>query len=117
MEFLLSCHWPGNVGQLENPIERACVTSRDNWIHLETLPPDLVSPPGPQLPFRIDLERPLSSVLREAINSIEHQYIRKALRKARGNVGRCAKISGLSRRSITAKIPQYNLHKSLLKEL
>src|SRR5205085_1164485 len=42
--------------------------------------------------------------------------IQKALKKARGNVGRCAKICGLSRRSISAKIAEYKLEKSTFKE-
>jgi transcriptional regulator with GAF, ATPase, and Fis domain len=117
MEILLNYVWPGNIRQLENAIERACVTSRDNKIQPENLPPDLVTPSGPKLPYHIDLERPLSVVLKEAVTSIEQQYIRKALRKARGNVGRCAKICGLSRRSITAKIAEYKLDKAAFKEI
>ena len=118
MEILLNFSWPGNIRQLENAIERACVTSRDNKIQPENLPPDLLTPSGgPKMPYHIDLERPLSAVLKEAIAAIERQYIRKALRKARGNVGRCAKICGLSRRSITAKIAEYKLDKAAFKEI
>ena len=35
----------------------------------------------------------------------------------RGNVGRCAKICGLSRRSITAKIAEYKFDKTAFKEI
>ena len=35
----------------------------------------------------------------------------KALEKARGNVGRCAELCGLSRRSISSKISQYGIDK------
>jgi DNA-binding NtrC family response regulator len=117
MEVLLNYSWPGNVRQLENAIERACVTSRDNLIQLENLPPDLVAPPEPKVPFPIDLERPLPALLREIVANVEQQYIRKALRKTRGNVSRCAKICGLSRRSITAKIAAYRLEKATFKEV
>lgn len=117
MEVLLNHSWPGNVRQLENAIERACVTSRGDMIQVENLPSELSNATGPKLPFHIDLDRPLSAVLKEAITSIEQQYIRKSLRKARGNVGRCAKICGLSRRSITAKIAEYKLDKAAFKEV
>jgi DNA-binding NtrC family response regulator len=116
MEVLLSYRWPGNIRELENAIERACVTARGSAILPENLPPDLSTPSGPKLPFHIDLDRPLPDLLREAVAAIEHQYIRKALKKTHGNVGRCARICGLSRRSMTAKIAEYKIDKLAFKE-
>jgi DNA-binding NtrC family response regulator len=117
MEALLNYRWPGNIRELENAIERASVTSRDHVIHVENLPPDIVVPTAAKLPFNVDLDRPLPEILREAVASIEEQYLRKALRKTRGNVGRCAKICGLSRRSVTAKIAEYKLDKTSFKDV
>src|SRR5207244_12904527 len=117
VDALVNYHWPGNIRELENAIERACVTSRDNVIQLENLPPELVSPPVSKLPLHIDLDRPLPELLREAVLNIEQQYLRKALKKTRGNVGRCARICGLSRQSVTAKIDEYKLAKTASKSL
>jgi len=116
MEVLLSNHWPGNIRQLENAIERATVTSRDQLIRVENLPPELSQPAAAKQPFHVDLERTLPEVLKDAVANIEQQYIRKALKKSRGNVGRCAKISGLSRRSMTTKIGEYKIDKDSFKE-
>jgi two-component system, NtrC family, response regulator AtoC len=118
MEVLLNYRWPGNVRELENAIERACVTSRDEIIHAENLPPDLVAPPASTVGgVPVDLNRPLLELLRESSTRLEHQYIRKALKKARGSVSRCAKICGLSRRSMTTKISEYKLNKDEYKNL
>jgi DNA-binding NtrC family response regulator len=117
MDLLLNYAWPGNIRELENVIERACITARDNRIELESLPPDLVNPPSPTLPFQIDLNRPLPQLLQETVTVVEQQYIRKALKKAQGNVGRCAKICGLSRRSITAKIAEYGFDRLAFKDV
>jgi DNA-binding NtrC family response regulator len=116
MTELLAYRWPGNIRELENAIERACVTSQDNTINPENLPPDLTKPTSPKVPIPIDLSRPLPEILREVTAEIEQRYIRKALKKCRGSIGRCAKICGLSRRSVSAKVAEYNIEKSLFKE-
>jgi DNA-binding NtrC family response regulator len=116
LQVLWDYRWPGNIRELENAIERACVTCRDNVIQVDNLPPELVTPPATKLPFHIDLDRPLPELLRSAVVSIEQQYLRKALKKTHGNVGRCAKICGLSRRSVTYKIAEYKLDKTSFKD-
>lgn len=116
MEVLLNYSWPGNVRELENAIERASVTSRETTIEVENLPHDLTTPSRPKTPLHIDLSRPLTEVVKEAVAQIEKQYLRKALKKARGHVGRCARICGMSRRSITSKISEYRLNKREFKE-
>jgi DNA-binding NtrC family response regulator len=115
MELLLSFQWPGNVRQLENASERACVTARDGIIKPENLPPDLTKPVTAQVPFTVDLARALPEQLQEMNAIFEERYLRKALKKTRGHVGRCAKISGLSRRSVTEKIAQYKIDKAIFK--
>ncbi len=116
MEVLLNYRWPGNIRELENAVERASVTCRGDAIHPEDLPPDVLTPHAPKQPFVIDLEKPLPDLLRDLTTDIEQQYIRKALKKSHGNIGRCAKICGLSRRSISAKIAEYKIEKALFKE-
>jgi DNA-binding NtrC family response regulator len=113
MEVLLNYSWPGNIRELENAIERACVTSRGAMIELQNLPPDLVNPPASK-PV-VDLDKPLALLVKENLAQIEEQYIRKALQKTQGHIGRCARICGLSRRTITTKIAEYHLDKSVFK--
>jgi DNA-binding NtrC family response regulator len=116
MEVLLNHRWPGNIRELENAIERACVTAGDQAIQPANLPPELVNPPETKVPWQIDLSIPLPEILHRAVSAIEKQYLAKALKRARGNVGRCAKICGLSRRSITAKLAEYRLDRKEFKE-
>jgi DNA-binding NtrC family response regulator len=115
MQVLLKCPWPGNVRQLENAIERACVTARDGVITPKHLPPDVGRRGGVKSPFQVDLARPLTEQLGEITRAFEERYLRRALRKTRGHVGKCAKLTGLSRRSVTDKIAQYKIDKDQYK--
>ena len=120
MELLMSAPWPGNVRQLENAIERACVTAKDGVIGVKNLPPDISKRAGAtdaaKHPFQVDLARTLPDQLKEITSAFEERYLRKAMRKTRGHVGKCATISGLSRRSITDKIAEYKIEKDDFKK-
>jgi DNA-binding NtrC family response regulator len=64
----------------------------------------------------VNLDRPLEEYLESAIERIEESYIRKALERTNGHIGHCAQLCGLSRRSITIKMAQYQLDKAAFKE-
>lgn len=116
MEVLLQHNWPGNVRELENVIERACVVCQKDEIQRDHLGIDLTQPARQGTGYRIDISRPLPDVLKEVVADVESRYIRKALAKTRGNVGRCAKICNISRRSVTSKIAEYGIKKEEMKE-
>jgi DNA-binding NtrC family response regulator len=117
MQVLLHYSWPGNIRELENAMERACVTTRSHVIELDNLPPDLLQTESAPAPATLDIDQPLTELIRKMTSSVEQQYIRKALEKSHGNVGLCAKLCGLSRRSISAKIAEYNINKATFKEV
>ena len=113
MERLLAYRWPGNIRELENAIERAAVTTVGDTITPENLPPRVAGMrAGGAAAVR---DRPEASAAPTtssmATEQIERQYILKALEKSRGNVGRCAELCGLSRRSVSGKISQYEIDK------
>ena len=60
MELLLQHRWPGNIRELENAMERACVTSRDDVIRPENLPAEILKPSRPRYQLPVDLKRPLT---------------------------------------------------------
>ena len=119
MQALLACPWPGNVRQLENAVERACVTARDGVIRPANLPPDVIRRANGATGkhhLTVDLARPLPDQLAELTAAFEEKYLRRAMKRTRGHVGRCAKLSGLSRRSVTDKISLYKIDKSEFKQ-
>jgi DNA-binding NtrC family response regulator len=112
MERMMGYRWPGNIRELENAIERAAVTTVGDTIGTENLPSRVSGVAADERPrFEIDLKHPLPYYLKQATEEIEKAYIIKALEKSRGNVGRCAELCGLSRRSVSGKISQYEIDK------
>jgi DNA-binding NtrC family response regulator len=115
MEALLKHRWPGNVRELENAIERAVVTSRNGTIKPENLPAEILAPGRPRAQFSMDLSRPLPEQIDALTAAFEKRYLRRALRKTQGHVGRTARLAGLSRRTITEKISLYEIDKAEFK--
>jgi transcriptional regulator with GAF, ATPase, and Fis domain len=111
MAMLLQHSWPGNVRELENAIERAALIARGPRITPADLPPLHTAGPARSASISVDLSRPLPEVLKATLNEVERQYIERALQKSNGNVGRCARICGLSRRSISTKLAAYQIDK------
>lgn len=111
IEALHQHTWPGNVRELENAIERATLTARGPRITPNDLPTEIAHAVTRPAPMSIDLSRPLPEVLKATLCEVERQYIERALQKTKGNVGKCARICGLSRRSISTKLAEYHIDK------
>ncbi|HJZ92290.1 MAG TPA: sigma 54-interacting transcriptional regulator, partial [Gemmataceae bacterium] len=116
MDVLLRHPWPGNVRELENAIERASVTTRGPEIGPDDLPAEVTQVQARPMSIPIDLSRPLPEVLKATLFDVERQYLERALKKAGGHIGRCARICGLSRRSISTKLGIYHIDKGRYKE-
>jgi two-component system response regulator AtoC len=116
MQVLLNYSWPGNIRELENTIERACVTSRDAVVELDNLPAEILAPAQSNPGFNINFNRPLTEHVQEMVAHFEKIYINGALKKTHGHVGKCAELCGLSSRSIATKIAEYGLDKAQFKD-
>jgi transcriptional regulator with PAS, ATPase and Fis domain len=95
--------WPGNVRELENLIERMVVLSDDGVIRVDSLPPNIRSfisekkIPRPTLTEEgIDLNR--------AVEEFEYRLIDEALRRTKGNKQAAARLLGLKRTTLVAKL-------------
>ncbi|MHC5540875.1 helix-turn-helix domain-containing protein, partial [Singulisphaera rosea] len=64
----------------------------------------------------IDIERPLPDLTNDLIGRVERDYFVRLLARYKGNVARCAKHSGLSRRSVTQKLQKYDLDRTRFKD-
>jgi two-component system, NtrC family, response regulator HydG len=100
--LLQQSKWPGNIRELRNVIERACIVSENRILSerdfLAALAPqraaleNAVAPPPASAAANLSDDPQLSNAQREHIERVLHQ--------ARGNKAAAAKLLGISRRSL-----------------
>jgi Nif-specific regulatory protein len=99
IDMLMSYHWPGNVRELENCIERAVLVSEGGVLHAHDLPPSLQT-------AEVSGTLPRAS-LTEAVSAFERDLILDALKSARGNTARAARLLDSTERIVAYKIRKY----------
>jgi transcriptional regulator with PAS, ATPase and Fis domain len=93
LKLLLNYHWPGNIRELENIIERLLILVGDRVVTPQDLPPQIYIEESNSLA----LEIPEEGI---SLEDVEKGLIQKALAKARGNKSRAAKLLGITRRRL-----------------
>ncbi len=99
LEVLKQYDWPGNVRELENVIERAVILAAAPAITVDDLPADLIHPTAFSLPPSND----------KSLAAIEREHILKILTETSGNKAQAAKILGITKKTLYAKLHQYEL--------
>ncbi|WP_435019405.1 sigma-54-dependent transcriptional regulator [Tundrisphaera sp. TA3] len=118
MQALLEHSWPGHVRELENAIKAAVAMADGTVIHRDSLPATVAPREGKSSTPAglIDIERPLLELTGDLVSRVERDYFTRLLAYYKGNVARCAKHSGLSRRSVTQKLQKYELDRTQFKD-
>ena len=99
MKMLLKYHFPGNVRELQNIIERAIVLTRGEFITKDELPVSIADTAKSRLPGRLE----------EAVSTIEKEMILDALNRTKGNQTKAADELGISERVLRYKIKKYKI--------
>jgi DNA-binding NtrC family response regulator len=102
--------WEGNVRELRNVIERACILVDGELIterELAVTMPDIVAPPVPA-PMGYAAVRPAIED-KDLLATVERDHIQRALVRAGGNKKAAAKMLGLSRRALYRRLERLDL--------
>jgi DNA-binding NtrC family response regulator len=101
---LMAYHWPGNVRQLENAVERALAFSQGRpQIDVQDLSPELQAQAAPAQ--SAELWFPDDGVdFEKYIDAVELALIRRSLERTRGNKRQAAKLLNLKRTTLIEKL-------------
>lgn len=112
MEKLQNYHWPGNVRQLENALERAFLYSKTGWIEGDHILLDVQTPISPTSSSGTSDAgnmTPPSADRQSRIEEVDKKMIIDALQQADGNRTKAAKTLGISRSTLYQKLKKYDI--------
>ena len=97
MKLLLTYSWPGNIRELSNVIERACILCESDRLSPEHLPAELLT------------EHMCPTGLRAAVEEFERRHIAWVLRAAGGNRERAAGLLEIDPATLYRRLAKYDL--------
>ncbi|HXD33876.1 MAG TPA: sigma-54 dependent transcriptional regulator [Pyrinomonadaceae bacterium] len=110
-------HWPGNVRQLRNCLERAVILANNGMITVSELPPEVVRAPF-LAPPQPSAAAPSSAVVDNtaaaatgplSLREVERQQILAALEQTGWHRGKTAELLGISPSTLYRRLRDYNL--------
>ena len=108
IDMLTSYHFPGNVRELENAVERAVLVCDSNVIHGHHLPPTLQT---------AEVSGTVTSVsLISAVEAFERDLVVDTLKSTRGNVAKAARMLDSTERILGYKIKKYAIDAARFKK-
>jgi DNA-binding NtrC family response regulator len=113
LNLVVNYHWPGNIRELENVIERCILFAEEPEIKTDTLPDQLVERSS-CIPSAVSLDAGTSmkDIVKQATAELERDLITKALEETKGNVTRAAKHLKISRKSLQNKMKEFGLRET-----
>jgi DNA-binding NtrC family response regulator len=125
LDRLTSHHWPGNIRELENVLERTMLFASGPILRAADLPPELqaglVAAPAPSVaapPASGSWPPPaaapsraasLKEIVRQETERVERELIVRALEETGGNVTQAARKLKISRKSLQTKMKEFGL--------
>lgn len=100
--ILSSYKWEGNVRELKNVVQRMVVLSNNGEITIEDIP-EYILKEGRNIQKKLDYGMDLE----KAIEAVEMEMIREALKRSNGNKQEAAKILNVKRSTLYYKLDKY----------
>jgi transcriptional regulator with PAS, ATPase and Fis domain len=107
IDAIRSHAWLGNVRELENAIERACILADSNTLEPKDL--GLIEKTKIENYDEFDLSGTLEEATSRAVKFIEKEKIKDALKSCDGNKTRAAEVLGVSYKTLLTKIKDYEI--------
>jgi DNA-binding NtrC family response regulator len=115
-EALRGHHWPGNVRQLRNAIERACALGHAPDLQLADLPPELLEQGDSSAVADDAIGGTFQEMKARRIAAMESSYLEGLLKKHKGNVTHCSEEAGMARSAFQKLMQKYGIRSADFRE-
>jgi len=105
---MLQYHWPGNIREMQNVIERAAVLAHDNVIKLENMPAAF-SEFSAEAVIGVDSLQSFKAERAPHVMKVEKALIKRYLVEAAGNVSKAAQLANIPRRTFYRILEKHGL--------
>ena len=108
---IMSYDWPGNIRQLQNVIQRCCLSSTASELQARQIETMISTTPEKSL-SAIEVESEATDGkmnFEEAVRELEIRMIKKAMKACKGNKTKAAEQLGIHRKKLSLKLKQYDL--------
>jgi DNA-binding NtrC family response regulator len=119
LEILRRHPWPGNIRELQNVIESACILEKSDMLDCNSLPPEIVNPKtaaGSQGSPSFGTAMRLADARRVAMEEVERGYLVSLLTRFNGHISTSAQAAGIGRRQLNKLLTKYAIDKSDYRE-
>jgi DNA-binding NtrC family response regulator len=107
--------WPGNIRELENLMERACILETSSVLTPESFPSELFKSETLSATVSVDAGLSIAEVRRKGIEDIERNYLKEQLAQNRGNIQNTARAAGITTRQLHKLMKKYDIRKEEFK--
>jgi len=103
--------WPGNIRELQNLIERACILETSSILTTASFPAELFGNGPAATPMPVDTRFTLAKVRALAVEEVEKRYLRELLTRNGGRINRTAEAAGITVRQVNKLMNRYGMKK------
>jgi len=111
IDALCDYHWPGNIRELENVIERAYVIESSSILRASSFPMEIFSEKVPIDLSSVNTSLTLDQARKEVIEQVEKTYLEELLQKNKGRIRQTAEAAGIGVRQLHKLMTKYKLRK------